>query len=46
MTSQVANVPAQGSLHGVHVHAEKVECLAHVRRKARFSQKGCVQQGI
>jgi hypothetical protein len=46
VASQVADVPTQGGLHGIHVHAEEVESLAHVRREARLGQKGCVQQGI
>ena len=46
VASQVADVSSQGSLHGVHIHAQKVERLAHVWGKARFRQKGCIQKGV
>jgi hypothetical protein len=46
MASQVADVSSQGSLHGVHIHAQEVERLAHVWGEARFGQKGCIQKGV
>jgi hypothetical protein len=46
MASQVADVSSQGSLHGVHIHAQEVERLAHVWREARFGQEGCIQESV
>ena len=44
LAAQVADVAAQGGLHGVHVHAQEIEGLAQVRGKALLSQEGRVQQ--
>ncbi len=46
VTSQVTDVSSQGSLHGVHIHAQEVECLAYIWGEARFGQKGCIQKSV
>ncbi len=42
LAAHVADVAAQGGLHGVHVHAQEVEGLAQVRGEALLSHEGRV----